>query len=77
MAAKLGALTLGQILAINKPRLLNRFGAFAFEQSTNAARLQAYLEKSQDTTNGLELRITPEGLEGAADPLREGIAIGN
>lgn len=70
--------------AINQPRLLNRFGTLDIEQGTDATRLKAELEKIgfttevRDLNSGLHaIRITPEGLEGAADPRREGIAIGN
>ncbi|MCA0938150.1 gamma-glutamyltransferase [Vibrio alginolyticus] len=70
--------------AINQPRLLNRFGTLDIEQGTDATRLKAELEKTgfttevRDLNSGLHaIRITPEGLEGAADPRREGIAIGN
>lgn len=70
--------------AINQPRLLNRFGTLDIEQGTDATRLKSELEKIgfttevRDLNSGLHaIRITPEGLEGAADPRREGIAIGN
>ncbi len=70
--------------AINQPRLLNRFGTLEIEQSSDASRLQSELEKIgftteiRDLNSGLHaIRITTEGLEGAADPRREGIAIGN
>ncbi len=70
--------------AINQPRLLNRFGTFEIEQGTEAIRLQSELEDIGFTTeigdlnSGLHaIRITAEELEGAADPRREGIAIGN
>ncbi len=70
--------------AINLPRLLNRFGTLDIEQGTDATLLKAELEKMgfmtevRDLNSGLHaIRITSEGLEGAADPRREGIAIGN
>ncbi|AEX23504.1 gamma-glutamyltransferase [Vibrio sp. EJY3] len=70
--------------AINQPRLLNRFGTLDIEQGTAATRLQPELEKIgftteiRDLNSGLHaIRITSDGLEGAADPRREGIAIGN
>jgi gamma-glutamyltranspeptidase/glutathione hydrolase len=70
--------------AINQPRLLNRFGTLDIEQGTTATRLQPELEKIgftteiRDLNSGLHaIRITTEGLEGAADPRREGVAIGN
>ena len=70
--------------AISQPRLLNRFGTLDIEQGTAAIRLQPALEKSgfsteiRDLNSGLHaIRITADGLEGAADPRREGVAIGN
>lgn len=70
--------------AINQPRLLNRFGTLDIEQGTAATQLQPKLEKIgftteiRDLNSGLHaIRITSDGLEGAADPRREGIAIGN
>ncbi|MGP8309133.1 gamma-glutamyltransferase [Vibrio sp. YIC-376] len=69
--------------AINQPRLLNRFGILDIEQGTTATRLQPELEKIGFTTQATDLnsglhaiRITTDGLEGAADPRREGVAIG-
>lgn len=69
--------------AINQPRLLNRFGTLDIEQGTTATRLQPELEKIGFTTQVTDLnsglhaiRITADGLEGAADPRREGVAIG-
>ncbi|MBR9789542.1 MAG: gamma-glutamyltransferase [Vibrionaceae bacterium] len=70
--------------AINQPRLLNRFGTLDIEQGTEAIHLQPELEKIgfttevRDLNSGLHaIRITEDGLEGAADPRREGVAIGN
>lgn len=70
--------------AINQPRLLNRFGTLDIEQGTDAIRLQPALEKIgftteiRDLNSGLHaIRFTENGLEGAADPRREGVAIGN
>ncbi|HDM8072026.1 gamma-glutamyltransferase [Vibrio harveyi] len=69
--------------AINQPRLLNRFGTLDIEQGTAAEGLQPELEKMgfktdvRDLNSGLHaIRITKDGLEGAADPRREGVAIG-
>ncbi len=69
--------------AINQPRLLNRFGTLDIEQGTAAEGLQPELEKMgfktdvRDLNSGLHaIRITKDGLEGAADPRREGAAIG-
>lgn len=69
--------------AINQPRLLDRFGTLDIEQGTAAEGLQPELEKMgfktnvRDLNSGLHaIRITKDGLEGAADPRREGAAIG-
>lgn len=69
--------------AINQPHLLNRFGELDIEQGTAAERLAPQLEKMgfkvnvRDLNSGLHaIRITADGLEGAADPRREGAAIG-
>ncbi len=70
--------------SINQPRLLNRFGTLDIEQGTDATRLKTKLDnigfttEVRDLNSGLHaIRITSDGLEGAADPRREGIAIGN
>lgn len=70
--------------AINQPRMVNRFGTLDIEQGTTATRLQPELEKIgfktqvRDLNSGLHaIRITTQGLEGAADPRREGVAIGH
>ncbi|OOQ77933.1 gamma-glutamyltransferase [Vibrio parahaemolyticus] len=69
--------------AINQPRVLNRFGTVDLEQDSAATQLQPSLEKMgfkteiRDLNSGLHaIRITENGLEGAADPRREGAAIG-
>ena len=69
--------------AINQPRLLDRFGSLDIEQGTAAEVLQPELENMgfrtnvRDLNSGLHaIRITKDGLEGAADPRREGAAIG-
>ncbi|EKY4210429.1 gamma-glutamyltransferase [Vibrio parahaemolyticus] len=69
--------------AINQPRVLNRFGTVDLEQDSAANQLQPALEKMgfkteiRDLNSGLHaIRITENGLEGAADPRREGAAIG-
>ncbi|MDL2043830.1 gamma-glutamyltransferase, partial [Vibrio parahaemolyticus] len=69
--------------AINQPRVLNRFGTVDLEQDSAATQLQPALEKMgfkteiRDLNSGLHaIRITENGLEGAADPRREGAAIG-
>ncbi|USD41053.1 gamma-glutamyltransferase [Vibrio sp. SCSIO 43135] len=70
--------------AANQPRLLNRFGELDVEQGTSAETLKPELEKMgfdvnvRDLNSGIHaIRLTKDGLEGAADPRREGTAIGH
>lgn len=69
--------------AINQPHLLNRFGELDIEQGTSAEKFAPKLESMgfkvnvRDLNSGLHvIRMTESGLEGAADPRREGTAIG-
>ncbi|EKF9580957.1 gamma-glutamyltransferase [Vibrio cholerae] len=69
--------------AINQPHVLNRFGEIELEQGTSAEQFKPALESLgakvgiKELNSGLHaIRITAQGLEGAADPRREGIAIG-
>ncbi|MCX9489674.1 gamma-glutamyltransferase [Vibrio cholerae] len=69
--------------AINQPHVLNRFGEIELEQGTSAELFKPALESLgskvgiKELNSGLHaIRITAQGLEGAADPRREGIAIG-
>ena len=69
--------------AINLPHLVNRFGTYDLEEETTALDLQealtglGYETNPRALTSGLHaIAITPEGLQGGADPRREGIAIG-
>ncbi len=69
--------------ALNMPHVLNRFGDMDIEQGTDAEQLEAPLTKMgfkvnvRDLNSGLHaIRITSQSLEGAADPRREGVAIG-
>ncbi|MGD8173975.1 gamma-glutamyltransferase [Vibrio sp. TRT 21S02] len=69
--------------AINQPHLLNRFGELDIEQGTSAEKFAPKLESMgfkvnvRDLNSGLHvIRMTESGLEGAADPRREGSAIG-
>ena len=69
--------------AIALPHLVNRNGPFELEKGTPAEEMQPELEKLgyeiqvKDLNSGLHgIVITPEGLEGGADPRREGVAIG-
>ncbi|PWR25152.1 gamma-glutamyltransferase [Zavarzinia aquatilis] len=65
------------------PHLLNRFGPFEVEAGTAATALvpglQAlgYRVEVQELNSGLAaIAVTPAGLEGAADPRREGAVLG-
>ena len=69
--------------AVAMPHLVNRFGTYDVEAGTSAEDFTAPLEAMgfkvnvRDLNSGLHvIRITPEGLEGGADPRREGIALG-
>ncbi|EPS3380996.1 TPA: gamma-glutamyltransferase [Vibrio cholerae] len=69
--------------AINQPHVLNRFGEIELEQGTSAELFKPALESLgskvgiKELNSGLHaIRITAQGLEGAADPRREGVAIG-
>lgn len=74
-------LPLDEVVAM--PHLLNRFGPFELEAGTWAADLApglqalGYRTEVQDLNSGLAaIAISPEGLEGAADPRREGTVAG-
>ena len=69
--------------AIASPHLVNRFGTYDIEAGSNAEALAPRLEalgyevKLRDLNSGLHaIVITAEGLEGGADPRREGIVLG-
>jgi len=69
--------------AVSAPHLNNRFGTFELEAGTSAATLQSDFEAlgfkvvTKEMNSGLHaIAISPEGLSGAADPRREGIALG-
>ncbi|MDA9557291.1 gamma-glutamyltransferase [Vibrio sp.] len=69
--------------AANQPHLLNRFGKMEIEQGTGAESFATSLEgmgfstQIRDLNSGIHaIRITDKGLKGAADPRREGAAIG-
>lgn len=71
----------GEIVAI--PHLINRFGPYDIEAGTDAEKLAAPLKdlgyevKTGEMNSGLHaIELTAEGLKGAADPRREGIAVG-
>ena len=63
--------------------MLARFGPVEIEQGTGAEALMPELKRlgfevrAMPMTSGVQaVAITPEGLVGAADPRREGVAIG-
>ncbi|PZQ84603.1 MAG: gamma-glutamyltransferase [Ancylobacter novellus] len=69
--------------AIAAPNVLARFGPVEIEQGTGAEALMPELKRlgfevrAMPMTSGVQaVAITPEGLVGAADPRREGVAIG-
>lgn len=69
--------------AISLPHLVNRFGTYDMEEGTKATELEGALTDLGFKTNvraltsGIHaIAITPDGLEGGADPRREGIAVG-
>ncbi|MGV6804167.1 MAG: gamma-glutamyltransferase [Ruegeria sp.] len=68
--------------AVSLPHLVNRFGTFDVEAGTQAERLvdaltgQGYEVNARDLTSGLHAIEIRDGLQGGADPRREGIALG-
>lgn len=71
----------GEIVAM--PHLINRFGAYDLEAGTEAEKLAeplkalGYEVKVGDMNSGLHaIELSTEGLKGAADPRREGVAVG-
>ena len=69
--------------AIDMPHLVNRFGKYDLEEGTSAAGFADALTGmgfevgTRGLTSGLHaIAITNAGLEGGADPRREGIALG-
>ncbi len=70
--------------ALAAPHLVNRFGEYDLEEGTSATDLEGPLQELgyetnvRDLTSGLHaIEITADGLLGAADPRREGIALGD
>lgn len=68
--------------AINLPHLVNRFGTYDLEAGTGAETLAPALEAMgydisvRDLNSGLHgIAVTAEGLEGGADPRREGVVL--
>ncbi len=69
--------------AVNLPNVTNRNGGTDLEAGTSAAQWREALEALghkvavTDMTSGLHvIRARPDGLEGGADPRREGVALG-
>ncbi|MCP3053579.1 gamma-glutamyltransferase [Aurantimonas marianensis] len=70
--------------AIAMPHLVNRFGTFDVEEGTEAEALAQPLRdlgfevEARELTSGLHgIVIGPDGLQGGADPRREGVAVGD
>jgi gamma-glutamyltranspeptidase/glutathione hydrolase len=68
--------------AVDLPHLINRFGKYDVEEGTSAEALivplteLGYEAEARALTSGLHVIEIGEGLKGAADPRREGIALG-
>ena len=68
--------------AVGLPHLVNRFGTYDLEAGAEATALEQPLSEmgfevnTRDLTSGLHVIEIGEGLKGAADPRREGIALG-
>jgi gamma-glutamyltranspeptidase/glutathione hydrolase len=69
--------------AVDQPNVTNRNGGTDLEGGTSAAQWRGPLEALghkvtiTDLTSGLHvIRVRPDGLEGGADPRREGVATG-
>ncbi|MBY6067164.1 gamma-glutamyltransferase [Leisingera aquaemixtae] len=68
--------------ALALPHLVNRFGTYDVEAGTSAEELSealtmmGYEVNARDLTSGLHAIEIGDGLKGAADPRREGIALG-
>ena len=69
--------------AVDLPHLVNRFGTYDLEDGTTATELAPALEAMgyevnlRDLTSGLHVIAIDDGLQGGADPRREGIALGD
>lgn len=69
--------------AINYPNVLNRFGSYEIEKGSQAEQLNTplmnlgYKTDIRDLNSGVQgIVITKEGLQGGADPRREGKVMG-
>ena len=70
--------------SLSMPHLINRYGVYDLEKGTDAEAFERKLiakgfnVRPRTLNSGLHaIRITESGLEGGADPRREGIALGN
>jgi gamma-glutamyltranspeptidase/glutathione hydrolase len=70
--------------AVSMGHAVNRFGTYDLESGTTMQNLQGDLEalgyavKLRDLNSGLQaIALTENGLQGGADPRREGIALGD
>ncbi len=70
--------------AVSLPHFVNRFGPYDLEAGTKAAAMAkdlgalGYTVRIDDQNSGLHgFEITPAGIEGGADPRREGVALGD
>ncbi|NBR41172.1 MAG: gamma-glutamyltransferase, partial [Alphaproteobacteria bacterium] len=70
--------------SVSMPHLVNRSGTFDLEKGTGAEAMadklsaKGFKVRSRSLNSGLHaIAFTENGLEGGADPRREGIAIGN
>lgn len=70
--------------AVSLPHAVNRNGKTDLEEGTSVAAHKAALEalghevNVRTMTSGLHaIKVTPDGLEGGADPRREGVALGD
>ena len=70
--------------AIELPHLVNRFGTYDLEAGTEAEEFapalaeMGYVVEARDLNSGLHgIEITQQGLEGGADPRREGLVLGD
>ncbi|WP_299296116.1 gamma-glutamyltransferase [uncultured Tateyamaria sp.] len=69
--------------AVSLPHAVNRFGTFDVEEGTSAADLAPALEamgyevNTRGLNSGLHAIAIGDGLQGGADPRREGIALGD
>ena len=68
--------------AVSLPHAVNRFGTYDLEAGTAAEALQAPLQAlgyevtTRDLNSGLHAIEIGGGLQGGADPRREGVALG-